>query len=367
MQPRALSRAPAVVVLLALLAVMSCHHAAASSDEETPAPVQVHCVSPSVTRLQRTVGLRGAVEIEPTHHALVAPQVSGRLLSVSVREGDVVRRGAVLAEVDARQEHDAVTQAQATLAGAQAAAQNAATTAERTRRLFEHGIAARQEVEDADARLASARSTVAAARATVTGASRNLAFATVRSPIDGVVLRVVRAAGDLVDGTPTTPVVEVGDPHALDLLTSATPADLVRLAVNQHGVARFEALPGRAYPVTVRTLAPAIDATTGVASVRLALNVDGGAPPIGLAGEASVEVGAQDGVRMIPTTALRGTTAGGHEVLVCSDGHLHATEVHLGARDGERVEVVDGLADGARVVATGVLGVADGAAYREGP
>lgn len=165
-----------------------------------------------------------------------------------------------------------------------------------------------------------------------------------------------------------TPVVEVGDLHALSLVASALPVELVRLAVNQHGVARFEALPRKTYGVTVRTIAPAIDVTTGVANVRLALDeADGGLPPVGLAGEASVEVGARDGVRTIPASALRSTPTGGYEVLVCGDGHLGATEVHIGERQDDRVEVISGLADRARVVASGVLGLADGAAYREAP
>jgi RND family efflux transporter MFP subunit len=359
-------RSPVALAVAFFAALAACHHAADPAAEEAH-PLRVTCVEPSVQRLVRVVDLRGAVEIAPGHHALVAPQVAGRLLSVAVREGDRVARNAPLAEVDARQARDAVTQAQAAVAGAQAGAQNATLTADRTRRLFEHGIAARQELDDADSRLATARSLVTAARASLSSVSRSLAFATVRAPLDGVVLRVLRAAGDLVDGTPGTPVVEVGDPAALDLLASAVPADLVQLRVAQAGTVRFEALPGRTWPVTVRSIAPSIDPAAGVGSVRLALAGGEGAPPIGLAGAASVVVGAQDGVRMIPTTALRGTTSGGSEVLVCERGHLRASEVHLGARDGARVEVLDGVPAGAKLVGAEVLGVADGAAYQEAP
>ncbi len=353
--------------LFALLTLLSACHRATRESPETPVVLAVQCTEGSVQRLIRTVHLRGVVEIAPGHQALVAPQIAGRLLAVAVREGDPVRRNAILAQLDARQAHDAVTQAQATLAGADAAVQNATLTADRTRRLFEHGIAARQELDDATARLASARSIATAARASLNSVGRNLAFATMRAPLDGVVLRVLRAPGDLVDGTPSTPVVEVGDPGVLDLLASAIPADLVRLAPDQPGTARFEALPGRNYPVTVRSISPTIDPAAGVGTVRLALAPGAGAPPIGLAGEAAITVGAQDGVRMIPTTALRGTTTGGSEVLLCDHGHLRATEVHLGAREDTRVEVLDGLAPGAKVVVANVLGLADGAAYRESP
>ncbi len=359
-------RTPCLLASLVVVAA-ACRHAPPAEEAETPTTVRVRCVAPEVRRLARRVTLRGTVEIAPGFHTAVAPQVPGRLLSVAVREGDRVRRGAVLATVDARAAQDAVVQAQAALAGATAAQQSAAAAAQRTHALLDHGIASRQEDEDAAARLAAARAQATAARASLDLATRTVSFATVRAPQDGVVLRALRAPGDLVDGTPATPVLEIGDPSRLEMLASAAPADLVQLSAGQPGEATFEALPGRHDAVTVRAIAPSIDANTGVGSVRLAFATSASGPPIGLAGEVRIDVGAQDGVRMIPATALRGTPAGGSEVLVCEAGHVHAREVQLGARDGERVEVREGLAGDARVVSSGVLGLADGAPFTEAP
>lgn len=353
------------VLVLLLASLLACHRQT-EPGEPTEAAIPVRCVAPTIARIRRAVMLHGTVEVTPTRHALVAPQAAGRLTAVLVREGDPVRRGNAVATVDARPGQDAVTQTRAALAGARAAADSAAATASRTERLFAHGIAARQDVEDSTARVAAAHAQAVAAGTAYDAAARSLSFATVRAPLDGVVLRTLRAAGDLVDGTAATPVVEIGDPRALELLANAAPVDLVQLAPGQTGVARFSALPGRSFPVHVATIAPAIDPTSGVGAVRLTLAATP-APPIGLAGEADVDVGAQEAARMIPETAIRGTPAGGSEVLICDHGRLRAKEVRLGARVGGAVAVLDGIGLADRVVDSDVLGIAVGASYQERP
>jgi RND family efflux transporter MFP subunit len=270
----------------------------------------------------------------------------------------------VLAEVDGRQARDAALQAKAAMAGAQAALVNATVTAERTSRLLEHGIAARQEVDDAQARLASARAAAAAAQSALDAADRNAAFATVRAPIAGVVLRTVRAPGDLLDGTPATPLLELGDPAFLNLLVSAVPRDLVELAVGQVGEARFEALPDKRYRVTVSTIAPMIDPLTGVGTVRLSF--EGPTPPIGLAGEAHLAAGESEAL-VVPSSALRGGASGGSELLRCEEGKLVVTPVVLGARDGAKVQIRAGLTAGQRFVERDVLGLEDGQVLEERP
>jgi RND family efflux transporter MFP subunit len=347
-----------------LFVVSACPRTAAEPPAP-PAPLSVHCVAAAVEPLRRTVALKGLVEVSPGHHALVAAQTAGRLLSLAVREGQAVQKGALLAEVDARQAQDTAVQAKAALAAAEAGVQNARVSAERTQRLFEHGIAARQEVDDAEARLASQRAASDGARAALEVATRNVSFATVRAPLSGVVLRTLRSPGDLVDGTPATPIAELGDPQALDLLANAAPAALVQLQLGQRGAVGFDAVAGRSWPVSVASLSPMIDPSSGLGVVRLSFVGDGGLPPIGLSGEARVEVGTAAAAVVVPSTALRGAPAGGFEVLRCAEGHLQVTPVVLGAREGERVEVTQGLEGGQRVVEREVLGLDDGAAFTE--
>ena len=344
---------------LAFIGFLGCKRPA---EPVAAAPLQVRCLTVTAQTLNRAVSLRGVVEVAPGFHAMVASQTAGRLTSLLVQEGQRVEKGDVLAEIDGRQAADVALQAQAALAGAEAGVQNAKVSAERTARLFERGIAARQEVDDAQARLLSLQAAAAGARAAAEVARRNVGFATVRAPLSGVVLRTLRAPGDLIDGTPATPIAELGDPTRLNLLAHAAPDELVQLALGQRGVVHFEALPNRTWELEVKSIAPMLDATSGVGLVRLAFSPGATMPPIGLAGEVKVEVGSLPDVVTIPSTALRGTASGGKEVLRCDDGHLRATPVEVGVRADGQVQVLSGLSVGQQLVPAEVLGLEDGTA-----
>ena len=335
--------------------------------EPAAPPLHVRCVRVTTEDLPQRVSLRGVVEVAPGFHALVAGQVAGRLTSLLVQEGQRVQKGDVLAEIDPRQASDAALQAQAALAGAEAGVQNARVSAERASRLLERGIASRQEVDDANAKLLSLKAAADGARAAVEVAKRNVAFATVRAPLGGVVLRTLRAPGDLVDGTPAAPICELGDPTKLNLLSQAAPEELIQLVLGQPGVVRFEALPGRSWDVEVKSIAPMIDPTSGVGVVRLAFRPVPTLPPIGLAGEVKIDVGTLAGAVTIPSTALRGAAAGGVEVLLCAEGHLHSTPVEVGVRAEGKVQVRSGLDAGQQLVPADVLGLEDGAAIEAQP
>src|SRR6185369_9161785 len=113
---------------------------------------------------------------------------------------------------------------------AHAERKNAEATQARTERVFEHGVAARQEVDDAVTRTAMARAVETEAEVALKRTRRQVERATVRSPIAGVVVRLLRRPGELVDGTPATPVLEVADPSVLELVSDTTASDLVRIA-----------------------------------------------------------------------------------------------------------------------------------------
>lgn len=341
------------------VALASCHPRASAAETEMP-PVRVTCAGVTRDAVSDARTLRGTVVPQPDRDAIVAPQIPGRVLRVLVREGDMVRAGAILAEIESQSTRDALTQARSLLAQAQALQRNAAIVSERSQRLFDRGIAARQEVDDAQSRRIETAAATAAAQASVDLAARSVARAVVRAPVDGAIVRVLRRSGELVDGSPATPVVEIADPAALEFLASASPADLVVLHRDQLATVRFDALPGHVFDATVRAVSPAIDAVTGLGSVRLTLRVDRVRPPLGLFGVASVTIGSHVGLR-VPADALRGA-GDGAEVVVCDGVHARVRRVETGVREGNRVEIVTGLTGGETVVSgDAVIALGDGA------
>jgi RND family efflux transporter MFP subunit len=302
--------------------------------------------------------LRGRVAAPPGGDLPVASQVQGRIVQVLVHEGDHVAAGAVVAAVDDTASRDALRQAEAALVQAKASEANADATLERTRQLVARGIAAKQELDDATARSDQAHAGVNAAVAASDLARRTLGRVQVRSTFEGVVTRVWRGAGALVDGTAATPIVQLAASMLAEFDVDATERQLADIETGQG--AKIELDTGAAIDGTVRARSTALDPTTGLGFVRIA--IDAKTPvTLGAFGRATVELGKRDGVLVVPEDAMRGAAADGAEVVVCKDGKADVRTVRVGWRNDTQVEIVEGLADGERVAVDHVLGLETGA------
>ena len=345
-------------LMVVLVLVVGCPR---GEHEATPGPRAVRC-TPTIARATADlVELRGTVAPLPDRDAQIAPQVSGRLASVDVREGDAVKSGQVVAHIDSATLSDAVLQADAALDRAKAERKNAETTLARAQRVFERGISAQQEVDDATARAAAARAAEADAEAASHQSHRQLERAQVRAPIAGVAVRVFRKSGELVDGTPATPVVEVADPSRLELVADAPVQEVMRLKRGDAATVTFPAAPGLTLKASVVVVAPSVDRATGLGVVRLELELSTGrAPPLGTYGQAHIEAGGTRESTWAPADALRNVLGVEGEVVTCGpDGHAHVVRVEPGAR-AEGLVAVRGVDAGVPVVVEGLLGLSEG-------
>ena len=343
-----------------LVAALLC---ACRGKEAEPAPkeVEVRCVKADQQQWAEVRALRGTVAAMPDRDALISPQVPGRLLRVLVREGDPVERNAVVAEVESQPLRDALRQAEAQLAQVTAAREASALAITREQHLYDRGISARQSLEQAKAALGQSDGAVAAATAQVDAARQSVGRTLVRSPIRGVVVRLHKRVGEVVDGTPATPVMQIADPTTLELAASASAADLLLLAPRFKARVTFDALPGRDFGATVRSVSPSVDAVTGVGQVRLSLDPasDGKSPPLGLLGAAEVSVGPPHAVVVVPAAAIRNAGGARTEVVLCQAGRAHPLAVTLGDRRHGLVEV-RGLDAASQVAVEELPGLEDG-------
>jgi RND family efflux transporter MFP subunit len=330
---------------------------------EAPTTKVVRCAPVAAATLADVVELRGTVSPLPDKDAIIASQVAGRLTQVLVREGDRVAQGQPLARVDDGPLIDDAHAAEAVVAKARAELKNAQATQARVQRVFEHGIAARQEVEDATARAEAAAAAESESSAAMKRTQRQVERALVRSPLAGVVVHVLRRPGELVDGTAATSVVEVADPSRLELTTDATANDLVRARVGQTATITVAALAGASWNGVVSAVSPAVERATGLGVVRIALDLTGSArPPIGVLGTARLEVSARRATVVVPTAAVRTGPDAGVEVVLCGpDGHAHVRAIGRGVTAAATVEA-PGLAVGESVAIEPVVGLVDGEA-----
>ena len=156
-------------------------------EEAEPAPGKrpVRCAPVETADVEDTIELRGTVAPLPDRDAEVAPQVAGRIAKIPVREGDRVTAGQPVARIDDAGLVDQANEAAAAVAKAEAERRNADATRARTERVFEHGIAARQEVEDAATRADTAAASEREARAAAARIRRQVERAHRAQPAGG--------------------------------------------------------------------------------------------------------------------------------------------------------------------------------------
>jgi RND family efflux transporter MFP subunit len=350
-------------LLVALALLLACHRDAPIAERD---PVAVKCVSPSRQSIDQKLSLRGRVATPPGGTLSVASLVGGRIVDVLVREGQKVAAGAVVAVVDDSPSRDALLQAEAMLAQARAAQVNADASLTRTKALVERGIAARQELEDAQAKADAAKAGVSSAAAAADTARRTLGRVQVRASVAAVVTRVDRGKGALVDGTPATPIVELAASSLLDFVAAATQRELAGLRVGQTVSAQLldsgETLTG-----AVSLLPSALDPQTGLGTVRVALDLPEAAVPIGAFGRLSVTTERRDNALVLPEAALRGAVADGAEIVVCKGGKAEVRAIQVGFHDDRIVEVLGGVTDQEHVAVDHVLGLETDVPIREAP
>ena len=346
----------ALLVVLAAALVPGCR---SHESAEAPAPpIEVACVHPAPGGIDETIALRGRLEPPPGGDLPVASQVGGRVVSVAVHEGQRVAAGDLIASVDDAASRDGVRQAEAAVTQARAADVNATAALERTKVLVSRGIAARQELEDATARADAAHAGVASVVAASDLAKRTLGRVHVRSSFSGVVTRVWRGAGALVDGTAATPIVQLASAGGVEMVADATERELASLEEGQ--AAKVElSIGGDPLAAVVRARARALDGASGLGAVRLAITEFDGRAPIGTYGRVVITTAHREGKLLLPATAVRGAIADGAEVVVCKGEKAALRAIKVGFRDATRVEVLEGVTAEETVAIDHVLGLDD--------
>jgi len=348
----------ALAALAALASLAGCSKAdPAAALRGRPVPVRLATAEEKAVPVE----VRAVGRVVSAATVAVRPQVSGQIVAARFTEGQPVRQGDVLLEIDRRPYDAALAEARANLARDEARARNARDDAQRLAQLAEKEFVTRQQAEAAAANAAALTATLDASRAAVQRAELDLSWCTVRAPISGRTGRLLVQPGNLVSARaadlvtieqvkPVWASFSIPARHLPALRARATPATAL---VRPEGGTRD-------LPATVEFVDNAVDPATGTVLLKARLpNQDESLWPGQVV---EVRLRLSDGTRsvVVPTGAVAAGQQGDY-VWVVKDGAGQLRPITV-AQAGEQETVVQsGLAAGEQVVTEGQLRLVPGA------
>lgn len=315
---------------------------------------------------QRTVPFEMSApgSVEPLRAVAVTAQVSGVVTNVRFREGDEVREGAVLVQLDPRPYRNALQQAEAALARDVIQLTNARRQVERYQGLAKSEYITTEQFESLQAAAQSLEATVKSDSAAVDNARLNLEYTTVRSPISGRTGSLLIKEGNLVRAQGSGPLVTVNQTRPI-LVRFAVPAPYLPLLRRYQGQGLdVEAVPTNDSTVLKGKLTfvdNAVDTTTGTIMLKGQFDNANGTLWPGQFVTATVVLYEQKDAVVIPAAAVVEAESGNYVYVVGPDGKAETRPVVVGRAVGEDVIVDQGLSLGETVVTDGQLRLVPGA------
>lgn len=320
-----------------------------------------------VKRQDIRVSVTAIGTIAAANTAVVKTKIDGELKAIHFQEGQVVKAGALLAEIDPRPFQIALAQAQGQLARDQAQLQNARLDAERFRDLLAKDGIAKQQVDTQDALVRQLQGTVQSDQAQVDSAKLQLSYTRITAPISGRLGLKQADLGNVLHASDANGLISIAQTQPVNVVFAVPDTQLPQIT------RQFKA--GQALPVEawdrdqklkladgkVASTDNAIDPTTGTIKLKAQFaNLDGGLFP-----NQSVNVRLQLNVLQdslaVPSAAVLRGAKGTYVYVVNADKTVSTQVVRAGAGDGDWVSVQGDLQPGQQVVVDGTDRLREGA------
>lgn len=307
--------------------------------------------------------------IEPVTSVTVGTQVSGIVSKLYVDYNSVVKKGQVIAELDKTNLMSQLNSAKTQLATAQSQLNYQTTNFNRYKTLYQKGLVAADDFDSAKLSYTQAKEQVAAAKEEVQRAQTNLGYATITSPIDGIVLSKSVEEGQTVAASFSTPELFTiaQDLTNMQVVADVDEADIGDVKEGERVSFTVDAYPDDTFEGTVKQVRQEATTTNNVVTYEVVIsapNADLKLKP-GLTANVTIYTAERKGVLSVQSKALRFTpqkeTVGKmkivdqtgnakNKVWTIEGNSIVAHKVNIGMTDGTNTQILNGISAGVKVV-----------------
>lgn len=313
--------------------------AAITNNKMTVFPVTV--VNPKMETISRDFAING--EFIPDHKLNFVSEISGRVNSVSVENGDYVTQGKIIATIDNEQIRIDLNLAKATL-------EKAKSDLEKYENMLRSNAVNKQQVEDMRMQVKSAESNVKTLE-------RSLKLTTIVSPISGIISNVAIEKGSFL--SPGVAIADIVDIKSLKMSVKLLDVQVIRVQQGQKVSIVPDLYKNITIPGTVSAVSPQADGSKKYDTEISFVNPTKTPLKSGMTGNVNFVFGGTKEALTIPLKCLVGSVQN-PKVYVVENGKAKLVKISIGSVNDDKVEIASGLTTHSKVVKTGQLNLSNG-------
>ncbi len=332
---------------------------------------EVEFVTEAVATANIVNSITATGSIEPVTSVTVGTQVSGIVSKLYVDYNSIVKKGQVIAELDKTNLTSELNTAKANLTSAQSSLNYQLANYNRYSSLYKQGLISADDYEQVRLSYLQAKEQVATAKESLAKAQTNLGYATITSPIDGVVLSKSVEEGQTVNANMSTPdLFEIAqDLTNMQVVADVDEADIGDVKVGERVTFTVDAYPNDTFSGKVTQVRQEATTTNNVVTYEVVISAPNANLKLkpGLTANVTIYTQENKDVLSVPTKALRYTpakeTVGNYKIQDVSNAKnkvwtvegntVVAHSVNIGITDGTHTQIISGIKQGQKVI-TGV-------------
>jgi multidrug efflux system membrane fusion protein len=298
--------------------------------------------------------------VTPFNTTTVKSRVDGAIEKIFYKEGQTVKEGDLLIEIDPRPYQVQLTQAQGQMAKDQATYQDATLTFQRDQTLYSEGVLSRQQLDDQQSLMNQARGAVESDRGTVDSAKLNLTYSKITAPISGRIGLRILDLGNLVHATDATGLAVITQLQPIAAIFALPEDDIPKIVKRSQGgqplavEAWDREFKKKLSTGTLLTFDNQIDQTTGTVRLKAQFdNLDYALFPSQFI-NARLLIDTISDTVLVPTAAVQKSPQGNFVWVVKPDNTVVQRGITVGATEGELSSIATGLTQGETIVTDGV-------------